>query len=466
MTGTAPARTRTPGTMTADEPIVAARRILLPIGEAIDPFALAGDHGVLVADAGRILVGVGTATELHLAGGLADADGLDRAVAQLAALGCDDRVPAGTTALRPVLAFGALPFDRHAPAALLVPSTLYCREPDGTEWATVVAAPDGTGIDETPAGLRDRLVATAAAHGIARPSSPTGPVGARVVPRSSDADFEGSVARVVDAIRHDQVTKVVLARRVDVTLDRAPNLAVLLQRWASLEPNGTLFSLPTGDGQFIGASPELLVERHGALVRSRPLAGTTDRFPDATSPLPPELLESAKDGEEHRLVVDAIHELLAPWCTTLVVPEGPELVHLHNLTHLGTTIDGTLRTDAGRSAPSALHLAALLHPTPAVGGVPRDAALHLIDRLEDGPRGHYAGPVGYLDGSGDGRFVVGIRAMTVAGRTATLTAGVGVVAGSRPETERDEAALKFTAVFDALAPGVPFDTSGPVSDTP
>ncbi|HEX7459636.1 MAG TPA: chorismate-binding protein, partial [Acidimicrobiales bacterium] len=360
MTGTAPTRSWTPGTTTAGGSDALARRVQLPVGEVIDPFALAGAHGILVADAGRILVGVGTATELPLTGGLADAGGLDRALARLAALACDDRVPAGTTALRPVVAFGALPFDRHEPAVLLVPSTLYCREPDGTEWATVVAAPDGTGIDETPAGLRDRLVATAASHGIARPSDSTGPVTARVTPRSTDAAFEGSVATVVDAIARDQVTKVVLARWVDVTLDRSPDLGALLRRWASLEPNGTLFSLPAGDGQFIGASPELLVERHGVHVRSRPLAGTTDRFPDAASPLPLELLESAKDGEEHRLVVDAIHELLAPWCTTLVVPDGPELVHLHNLTHLGTTIGGTLATDAGRSAPSALHLAALL----------------------------------------------------------------------------------------------------------
>jgi len=466
MTGTAPTRTWAPATAAAGGPHPAARRIPLPAGEVIDPFALAGAHGILVADAGRILVGVGKATELPLPGGLSDVDGLDRAVARLAALACDDRVPAGTTDLRPVVAFGALPFDRLEPAVLLVPSTLYCREPDGTEWATVLAAPDGTGIDETPAGLRDRLVATAASHGGARPPEPTGPVGARVTPRSTDTAFEASVATVVDAIARDQVAKVVLARRVDVALDREPDLPALLRRWASLEPNGTLFSLPAAGGQFIGASPELLVERRGDHVRSRPLAGTTDRFPDPAGPQPPELLESAKDGEEHRLVVEAIRRLLAPLCTTLTVPDQPELVHLHNLTHLGTAIDGTLSTGAGRPAPSALHLAALLHPTPAVGGVPRDAALALIDRLEDGPRGHYAGPVGYLDGSGDGRFVVGIRAMTVTGRTAALTAGVGVVAGSRPETERDEADLKFTAVFDALAPGVPFDTSGPASDAP
>jgi isochorismate synthase EntC len=159
-------------------------------------------------------------------------------------------------------------------------------------------------------------------------------------------------------------------------------------------------------------------------------------------------------------VVDAIREALAPCCEELTIPDRPELVHLHNLTHLGTVIDGRLRTDSLQPIPSALHLVALLHPTPAVGGVPRSVALDLIARLEDGPRGFYAGPVGYLDGSGDGRFVVGIRAMTVAGRTATLTAGVGVVSGSHPETERDEAELKFMAVFDALAPGTPFSTSG------
>jgi len=158
--------------------------------------------------------------------------------------------------------------------------------------------------------------------------------------------------------------------------------------------------------------------------------------------------------------VDAIRDALAPLCEELSVPDGPELVHLHNLTHLGTKIDGRLQADGRRAVPSALHLAALLHPTPAVGGVPRSAALDLIAKLEGGPRGQYAGPVGYLDGDGDGRFVVGIRAMSLTGDTATLTAGVGVVAGSNPEAERDEADLKFMAVFDALAPGTLFDSSG------
>jgi menaquinone-specific isochorismate synthase len=452
MTDTVPVGTRRTGiSVRADTARKAACRVVLPSGSAIDPFALAGDNRILMADAGRILVGVGTAMTLSLPDGLADQFGVDRVVADLAALECDDRLPPGTSALRAVLAFGALPFDRSAPAALVVPATLYCREPDGTEWVTVVDGPR-----ESPDQVRERLVAIATSH---RPGD-SGPMGTRVVPRSDDASFEGAVAAAVDAIGRGELTKVVLARRIDVILDRSPDLAALLRRWSALEPSGTLFSRPSPAGQFVGASPELLVERTGRHVRSRPLAGTTDRFPVSSSPLPSELLESAKDTEEHRLVVDAIRNALAPWCSDLTVPDRPELVHLHNLTHLGTIIDGTLQDDSMRVPPSALHLAALLHPTPAVGGVPRAAALDLIARLEEGPRGPYAGPVGYLDGKGDGRFVVGIRAMTVAGRTATLTAGVGVVSGSHPKTERDEAELKFMAVFDALAPGVPFDTSG------
>jgi menaquinone-specific isochorismate synthase len=446
MTETAPPRTRRPDALAqraGDRR--SARRVQLPPGGPIDPLALAGNSRVLMADAGRFLVGVGTAMTITLPGGLADPVDVDRAMAELAAVECDDRLPAANSALRAVLAFGAFPFDRSAPAALVIPATLYCREPDGTEWATVLDGPD-----ETPVQLRARLVAIAAAH----PSGPSGPSRTQVVPRGDDATFEAAVAAAVSAIRRGELTKVVLARRIDVTLDQAPDLAALLRRWRSLEPSGTLFSLPTSHGQFVGASPELLVERTGRRVRSRPLAGTT------SSPLPPELLESAKDTEEHRLVVDAIREALAPCCEELTIPDRPELVHLHNLTHLGTVIDGRLRTDSLQPIPSALHLVALLHPTPAVGGVPRSVALDLIARLEDGPRGFYAGPVGYLDGSGDGRFVVGIRAMTVAGRTATLTAGVGVVSGSHPETERDEAELKFMAVFDALAPGTPFSTSG------
>ena len=188
------------------------------------------------------------------------------------------------------------------------------------------------------------------------------------------------------------------------------------------------------------------------------MAGTTDRANESNGVLPRELLASVKDSAEHRMVVEAIGGALGPLCSQLDVPARPDLVHLHNIIHLGTSVAGILARRSDGSVPTALDLVAALHPTPAVGGVPRDRALALIGRLEPEDRGHYAGPVGYVDAQGDGCWMLGIRSVTVQGPDARLAAGVGVVEGSDPATERVETVLKLTAVFDALAPGVPFTT--------
>jgi menaquinone-specific isochorismate synthase len=438
-----------------------AVRIPLAPGAPVDPFALAGATGVVLADGERVLAGVGRAVTFDLPGGLADEAGVDAAAAALAGIACDDRLThRGGGAGHGVVAFGALPFDRSAAGTLVVPELTYGREADGTEWVSVVGPaagalpdPDRPGIG---AELRARLVerATSTAHGDATPRRP------RVAPRAGDDEFERSVAAAVAAIGRGDLVKVVLARAVDVHLDADVDVPALLRRWTGLEPSCTVFSVPTPDGRFVGASPELLVEREGPRVRCRPLAGTTNRFPDTASELPAVLLDSAKDAEEHRLVVDAVRGDLEPVTERLRVPDRPELVHLHTITHLGTTMDGTLRPGPDGSVPTALHLVARLHPTPAVGGVPRSAATGLIARLESTPRGPYAGPVGWVDGAGDGRWMVGIRAATLDGRTVRMTAGVGIVAGSDPHTELLETELKLRAVFDALAPGCPFDTSG------
>lgn len=266
------------------------------------------------------------------------------------------------------------------------------------------------------------------------------------------------VAEALRSIDRGEVTKVVLSRQVDVTMGHAVVVADLLRRWHRLEPNCTVFSVPTPDGQFVGASPELLVERTGLQFRSRPLAGTARRsVSDSGGATPGALLESSKDGNEHRLVVEEIDRALRPISTRLSVPDHPDLVHLHTITHLGTGITGTLATEADGSAPTALDLVSVLHPTPAVGGVPAGQALPLIQRLEPHARGRFAGPVGYVDGRGDGTWMLGIRSMSVRGPSARLTAGVGIVEGSDPESELVETNLKL-AVFGALAPGLPFPT--------
>jgi len=445
----------------------AAVRVLLPAGPRPDPFVLAGGTGIVFVDGGRVLVGLGRAVTLELPGGLDDRPAVDAAAAALAAIPFEDGASASSGSHgHGVLAFAALPFDRSSRSELVVPELVYCSEDDGTEWVTIVSA-DGSGLpDVTDPGTGAALRRCLDESSDDRPDAVV-PSPVRLRPRTSDRDFTNAVAGAVDAIHRGELSKVVLARAVDVHLDRPVDIPRLLARWRALEPACTLFSVPTGAGQFVGASPELLVERVGDRVTSRPLAGTTDRDHDAASALPASLADSPKDTEEHRLVVDAIRAELAPLASTLTVPDRPELVHLHTITHLGTTIDGTLRPEPAGTVPSALHLVARLHPTPAVGGVPRREAIEWIARLETGPRGTYAGPVGYMDAAGDGRWMVGIRALTVDGADAVLTAGVGIVAGSDPATELAETGLKFRAVFDALAPGVAFTTDQvPAGRTP
>jgi menaquinone-specific isochorismate synthase len=438
--------------VTGSLPPAVAVRFWLDPGPPLDPFALAGPHGILFDTGDEALVGLGRALTIDLPRGLDSAADLDRAADALASIPCEDRVETHGAG---VIGFGALPFDRSEPAALVVPEVTVGVDGSGRQWVTLVAT-DRTDLPSGPAGLRARLHQRSA---VSRPT-PTVPAPPHIVPLSSDQSFEEMVAEALQVIGQGALAKVVLARQVDVTMSEAIEIAGLLRRWHRLEPNCAIFALPTPGGRFVGASPELLVDRSGLQVHSRPLAGTADRFTEPRdSVLPRELLRSPKDGNEHRLVVEAIDAALRPLCSELDVPDQPQLVHLHNLTHLGTSLTGTLAQAPDGTVPTALHLVAALHPTPAVGGVPMAEARRLIADLEPRSRGNYAGPVGYVDARGDGRWMLGIRAMTVNGPTARLTAGVGIVSGSQPITERVETNLKLTSVFDALAPGLRFSTS-------
>ncbi|MGH9157468.1 MAG: isochorismate synthase, partial [Acidimicrobiales bacterium] len=258
------------------------------------------------------------------------------------------------------------------------------------------------------------------------------------------AEWCEMVARAVNEVGRGALHKVVVAREVVVKANR-PILPVdVVARLRALYPSCVLFSV---DG-FVGASPELLVGRRGPEVRSHPLAGTIPRSgdPAVDARAAEALLASAKDREEHRLVVDAVAAVLAPVCSALDVPATPSIVPLRNVSHLGTLLAGRLL----QPAPSALALARLLHPTPAVAGTPTDAALAWLAATEDLDRGRYAGPVGWMDSRGDGDWAVGIRSAELDGCQARLMAGVGVVADSTPEAELAETQLKLQALLAAV----------------
>lgn len=406
-----------------------ARIIDLDPARPVDLVALAGD-----ADDGRVwlqgdggLAAIGVARRIELPDGLAPDDACARVRAVLEGIDTDDEV------LRPAtgpIALGALPFDRDAPASFVVPRVVVGRGRDGRQWLTSI---DGATVD------LDRGFDM-------RPATPTLPDGFTLTsPRSHD-EFKDLVRDAVKAIDAGDLEKVVVAREVVVETNRPIVVSAVVERLHALYPSCTVFSM---DG-FVGASPELLVERRADRVRCHPLAGTFPRSgdPEADEVLAARLQASVKDRSEHRFVIDEIETLLRPMCDELDVAPVPSILPLRNVLHLGTEVAGRLKSPAA----DAIDLVRTLHPTPAVAGTPTAAALRWLAEHEPLARSRYAGPVGWMDRNGDGSFVVGIRSAELAAdrRRARLFTGVGLVAGSEPESELVETQLKLQALLAAL----------------
>nr|WP_243877742.1 isochorismate synthase [Stenotrophomonas maltophilia] len=247
--------------------------------------------------------------------------------------------------------------------------------------------------------------------------------------------------------------KVVLARSLVARTHRALSPDVLLARLGA-DPSVATYAvpLPVEVGQvpawLVGATPELLLRKRGAELLSHPLAGSARRCADAAEDerAAQDLLASTKDHDEHRHVVEAIVEGLAPYCSHIDAQPRPALHATASMWHLGTRIHATLKDPH----TSAAELLAQLHPTPAVCGTPRLAALQRIRELETVPRGFYAGAVGWLDAQGDGDWYVAIRCARLQGMQLRLFAGAGIVADSQPEAEVAETAAKFAALLNAL----------------
>jgi menaquinone-specific isochorismate synthase len=258
------------------------------------------------------------------------------------------------------------------------------------------------------------------------------------------AGYRKAVAEAVRRMRAGELEKACLAHDLLAVGDEPFDPRFLLGGLAERYPTCWSYAVDS----LVGATPELLVRRTAGVVESRVLAGTI--WPGSGDNLSGQLLGSAKDRHEHALAVDSLADALRPLCTTLDVPEQPGVIALHNVSHLSSDVRGTL--DPSDPA-SLLELAEAVHPTAAVGGTPREAALHLITELEGMDRGRYAGPVGWVGSSGDGELGIALRCAQLDGQVARLFAGCGIVADSEPHKEAREAAAKMVAVRDALQAG-------------
>lgn len=263
--------------------------------------------------------------------------------------------------------------------------------------------------------------------------------------------YAEGVATAVGRIRDKALSKVVLARTLELSGAGAIDVPYLLERLARRNSHGYTFAVnlaQLGLGSLVGASPELLLSRKGLQVRSNPLAGSASRVKDQMEDArrSQALLQSAKDLHEHRVVADAVAEGLRPFCRTLDAPPGPSLINTETMWHLSSDIRGELAA----GSPNSLGLAASLHPTPAVCGYPNDKAFDLIGEIEPFERGFYTGMVGWCDAEGNGEWVVTLRCATVAGNNMRLFAGAGVVEASSPESELAETSAKFRTMLNAL----------------
>jgi menaquinone-specific isochorismate synthase len=410
-----------------------ATTVALP--EPPDLLAQAGDEGMLFTSEAGGLAGRGEALRIELPDGLSDPDAVAGVTRILEAIHRDD--PVGRPGTGPV-AMGALPFDPTAPGHLVVPRRIFGRQGD-RGWITTVEPYDaGPGP----------VVLGPAPHDLHPPASQAGdpPDEFRLTPTMTQPEWKQVVAAAVEMLERGDMAKVVLARCIDIEANRPFVISDALERLAALYPSCMLYSI---EG-FLGASPELLVNRTAGTVESHPLAGTVARSGDLHGDelLVARLMGTPRIRQEHGVVVDAIAAALAGACTELSVPDTPSVMGLRNVSHLATHITG--RLDPDRPAPSALQLAALIHPTPAVGGRPTPEAVGYLQKVEGFERGRYAGPVGWVDARGDGCYALGIRCATVSGRSARIYAGNGIVPGADPAEELAETQLKLQALLAAL----------------
>jgi isochorismate synthase len=337
------------------------------------------------------------------------------------------------------------PWSSLPPAMLTLPELSLCRS-DGRAFLTLNAmvAP-GDGVERRLKALAGRLAGL-------RPEplpmlDPHPSAAAEIRSARPPGDFEAMVGAATRRIGAGEMRKVVLAREVIVSSPSAHDPAALFGAMREQFSSCFCFCCGTPEAAFFGASPELLVRRSGASVSTVALAGSTRRSSDPAvdDHLGEQLLRSDKNRREQRIVSERIVRTLRPHAVWVEAAAEPEVIKVANIQHLGTPVIAQLAEPR-----SAVELAGLMHPTPAVGGEPRSPAIAAIAAMEQMDRGWYAGPIGWMDATEDGEFCVGLRSALLRDRQAHLYAGVGVVAGSDPAAELDETEIKLQALLPLL----------------
>ncbi|MBC9954988.1 isochorismate synthase [Leucobacter sp. cx-42] len=433
-------------------------RPLLTDGELPELLAFADPQQPLYWNRGdRGAVGIGEAIRLEFSGAhrFTEASRMWRRIAAAATVENPVGLP-GTG----LLAFGTFTFDARSEhvSVLIVPRTIIGRSGDQM-WRTEVSVTDaGAAADAVvgavvPVSNAEIPVATPfAAWDAIDLASPETFATASGCTAQSPGTIAGYTAGVVESVRRidaGDLEKVVLSRQLEGRIAADADIRTPLARLSAEYLNCWTFAI---DG-LVGSSPETLARVIDGKFEARVLAGTRPRTgldAVADEAVRAELLASDKDQHEHAFAAQSVVTTLSPHLTDLTTSEEPFALQLPNVWHLATDVRAQLAEDV-----TTLELVAAMHPTAAIGGTPTIEAVEVIHELEPFDRGRYSGAVGWIDGNGDGEWVIALRCAQIGGpvdgtRSIVASAGGGLVAGSDPEHELLETVSKFRPITTAF----------------
>lgn len=256
-----------------------------------------------------------------------------------------------------------------------------------------------------------------------------------------------SVQKAIEEIKQERAQKIVLARELRVKLNKRAEVSIILKKLLESQTNSYIFAFEKEEDCFIGATPERLVKLNGSDLLSTCLAGTAPRGKTIKedNKISEALLQDEKNREEHEYVVQMIKSSMQAYCTDIHIPKEPVVYPLKNLHHLYTPVQAKLKKGF-----SIFDIIKRLHPTPALGGVPRERSLTFIREHEQMDRGWYGAPIGWLDSNENGEFAVAIRSGLIQKDEASLFAGCGVMKDSKLESEYEETKVKLLPMLTVL----------------
>lgn len=319
----------------------------------------------------------------------------------------------------------------------------------GDAWLRVrmlVAATDGDDVFVRLRHEAEALRAELATLGDRSPRS--GPVASGRGTATDRTSWEDAVRASLYAIRAGTVSKAVLARTLDVEIGEAIDpVDVVGHLWDVNRGSHVFLFEPTPGAALVGAAPETVATLRDGVFHATAVAGSIRRgdTPREQAELAAQLLASDKDRVEQRIALDDMVARLETVAHQIRTDPQPHVLTLARIQHLETEIRASVPGGVG-----ILDLLRLLHPTPAVCGLPRDAAMAFLADEEPFERGWYAGPVGWFDAEGNGVFAPALRTGVSTGSGWRLFAGAGIVEGSVPALEWEETAIKFEPVLEAL----------------